>query len=86
MEGAKKALQRLRGKQDVEDELEEMASEKRKQDDDAETYNFKMFFKDKSNRLPLAATVSLQVGLSWLVSKLCKTFGVSGCHNYCGYA
>lgn len=61
-EAAKKALQRLRGRLDVDDEMEEMKREKGKATEDAEkVYTIKMLLKDKSNHIPLAATVALQV-------------------------
>ena len=67
IEGAKLALQRLRGRENVDDELEEMKGEKDKrqqeqqQSESNQVYTIKMLIKDKANHLPLAATVALQV-------------------------
>ena len=58
---AKKALQRLRGRQDVDDEMEEMKREKGKSDDSEKVYTIRMLLKDKANHIPLFATVALQV-------------------------
>ena len=67
-EGAKLALQRLRGRENVDDELEEMKGEKDKRQQEQQqslnsnqVYTIKMLVKDKANHLPLAATVALQV-------------------------
>ena len=60
--GARRALRRLRGRDDVDDEIAEMEREKGMMEGaQREVYTFKMFFKDKTNHVPLVATVALQV-------------------------
>ena len=66
MEAARAALQRLRGTEDVTDELDQMKKEKIKdQSSTTETYTFGMLFADKANHLPLIATIAMQVLQQW---------------------
>jgi len=65
-EAARAALQRLRGTEDVQDELDQMKKEKVKdQTSTTETYTFGMLFADKANHLPLIATIAMQVLQQW---------------------
>ena len=66
VEAARAALQRLRGTEHVQDELDQMKKEKVKdQTSTTETYTFAMLFGDKANHLPLIATIAMQVLQQW---------------------
>ena len=65
-EAARAALQRLRGTEDVDSELDQMKKEKLKdQTSSTETYTFPMLFGDKANHLPLIATIAMQILQQW---------------------
>jgi len=65
-EAARAALQRLRGSEDVDAELDQMKKEKLKdQSSSTETYTFAMLFGDKANYLPLIATIAMQILQQW---------------------
>ena len=65
-EAARAALQRLRGTEDVDAELDQMKKEKLKdQTSSTETYTFPMLFGDKANHLPLIATIAMQILQQW---------------------
>jgi len=64
--GARYALQRLRGCNDVSEELLEIKKEKLKDEQaDSGTYTFGMLLANKANHLPLIATIAMQILQQW---------------------